>query len=248
MKKNIEKLEKRLFEKAIGDIKEMFNSIQGVGFSIPDWNYEYSGLGSYEFVSRREKVEFISLEKGIKLIFPNIKFQINDRINKKNLFEWEYLFLYQDIDKDFYKKLKEEKLFNKDFLKKVFGDKENEFEDTIKLIIEKEYEKKYEVENINTKVFYYGEKKLKEGEVKVDFVANDNFYLYYSLNEYLDTKKEKLENLKIMGIYSLEVDELENKKDLKKYTLSFCDIVNMKKYLKSGKSLKEWLLKELKKY
>mgnify|MGYP003097746993 CR=1 FL=1 len=82
----------------------MFNSIQGVGFSIPDWNYEYSGLGSYEFVSRREKVEFISLEKGIKLIFPNIKFQINDRINKKNLFEWEYLFLYQDIDKDFYRK------------------------------------------------------------------------------------------------------------------------------------------------
>ena len=248
MKKNIEKLEKRLFEKAIGDIKEMFNSIQGVGFSIPDWNYEYSGLGSYEFVSRREKVEFISLEKGIKLIFPNIKFQINDRINKKNLFEWEYLFLYQDIDKDFYRKLKEEKLFKKDFLQEIFKDKEKEFEDTVKLIIEKEYEKKYEVENINTKVFYYGEKKLKDGEVKVDFVVDDNFYLYYSLNEYLDTKKEKLENLKIMGIYSLEVDELENKKDLKKYTLSFYDIVNMKKYLKSGKSLKEWLLKELKKY
>lgn len=248
MKENVEKVEKRLFEKAIYDIEEMFDCIQGVGFSIPDWNYQYSGLGSYEFVSRKEKIEFISSEKGIKLIFPNIKFQINDRINKKNLFEWEYLFLYQDTDKDFYQKLKKEKSFNKGFLEKIFGDKEKEFEDTIKLILEKEYNKKYEVENINTKVFYYGEKKIKEGEIRVDFPVNDDFYLYYSLNEYLDTKKEKLENLQIIGIYSLKVDELENKKDLKKYTLNFYDIVNMKKYLKSGKSLKEWLLKELKKY
>lgn len=66
------------------------------------------------------------------------------------------------------------------------------------------------------------------------------------LEIYECTKAEKEDSLKILGFYSLDINELEDKENISSIIFSKYDFEEVKKYLENGKSLKNWLIKSLK--
>lgn len=230
-----QELENELCENIVFDIYSILDCIEGIGTCPPDWNYQYRGLGNYEFIVRRKKVEFISFEKELIWGFPNIILEINNRVTKEKLFEWEFLFNYTNYSRNFYKKLKKTKKVTKEFLKEIFAKQFKEFEKTIKIILKNEYNKIYQLEDIIDKILF-DPKKLEKEEIKIDYYPNDFYYLYYTL---IDNE------INIIGFYSIENDELTDK-NIKFEKLGIYDFYNISYFLENKKTLKDWLVDYLK--
>lgn len=272
--KNLELAKYDIYEDVIFNLISIFDCIEGVGTNCLDWNLEFKRIGNYELISRMtvNENEDVNINFQINDRKNNHKnlFEWNylyDYSKKANRF-LENL-IHKQYDLDFYleeldfvdendkmdrvkynKELK--KLENKaqkireNFPKKIFGEKFKEFEKAVDVILKNEYNKLYNWEDIKEEIFLDKKRDLTKDEVRVDNVPDDDYYLYFSYDNTKCTKAEKEDSLKILGFYSLDINELEDKENISSIIFSKYDFEEVKKYLENGKSLKNWLIKSLK--
>lgn len=81
---------------------------------------------------------------------------------------------------------------------------------------------------------------MTKTDFRIDYPPYDQYFLFFS------TDKQK-ENLEIIGFYSFDVNELALKenKNIDFVSFSKYDFEEVKEYLENGKTLKDWLTKQL---
>lgn len=169
-------------EKIIDNIGEI---VKRLGMDYKG-NYNYTGLGNYEFISKSHKFN----EDNFL-----VSFEINDRANNhKNLFEWKYLY----INDSNLRKLKE-KLSNAiyffengysdgianedDYLEVEF--KEYTRKNNERLLIKFEEEKKKLIKTLTEEIFKKDSKEIIKLEKVIDIIYNNEFNKRYNLENLL---------------------------------------------------------------
>lgn len=149
-------------------------------------NYNYTGLGNYEIISKSHKFN----ENNFL-----VNFEINDRANNhKNLFDWKYLY----INDSNLRKLKE-KLSNAiyffengysdgianedDYLEVEF--KEYTRKNNERLLIKFEEEKKKLIKALTEEIFKKDSKEIIKLEKVIDIISNNEFNKRYNLKDLL---------------------------------------------------------------
>lgn len=267
--KNIELAKKDIFERVIYLLYGIFDCIEGIGTGVPDWNYDFKRIGNYEMISRLEIDKTTNNSKIIfqindrannhknlftwNYLFEKSKKDINffkklsekaqdldEEINEFDFYDEENNFDEVACDKAYKKSEKKREKILKEFPKEIFGEQFSDFEKTVNLILKNEYNKIYQLEDIKEEIFLDEKKDLTKTDFRIDYPPYDQYFLFFS------TDKQK-ENLEIIGFYSFDVNELALKenKNIDFVSFSKYDFEEVKEYLENGKTLKDWLTKQL---
>lgn len=254
---NIEQTRLEIYEKALFDINSVFQTelINRYKRKLPFPNYHFRRIGNYSFVAKISEYQNDLV----------VNFRIDDRHNKNTLFDWYYIYEFSEENRKFMDKLddKTSELDFEDYLffnlkkgkgnyNKVLDFKDKllkkylkeffkgglftfrDFKKTINIILKNEYDKVYEFKDLDENIFFDKDKDLKENDRVSDGDIRDCYYLFY-----------KLDNLDIIGFYSIITKELENNKEYDYILFQKSDFENTKELLNTGKTLKEWLEKYL---
>ena len=168
----LEKAQKEVLGNAIYTIADCFGNIK-----VFERNYIYTGLGKYEFICKLKQ-----LDKDKYLI----DFRINNRIDNKNLFQWDYYYKGDEVSKRLLNNL--EMLFN------LYKDNYNEIYHQVSKLIEVE---KDEIETL------VKEKLKKKEDELISKLSKEIFEARY--NEFMET---------IYIVFENEFNEVYTLKDL----------------------------------
>lgn len=258
---NVELAKKDIFESVIYFLHGIFDCIEGIDSNCLDWNYDFKRIGNYEMISR-----LTINEDNIPNINFQINNRAN---NHQKLFEWNFLFDYSKKANNFFEKLtnkmyeldyeldkldfedeeiyykekkklekKQEKII-KEFPKKIFKNNYVDFEKAVNTILENEYNKLYNFNDIKLEIFLDERKELNENEVRIDDLPDDVYYLFFQKNS------KNNEIIDIIGFYSIPFNELKIKKGLECIEFYKDDFCEVQEFIKKGKTLKDWLAKHL---
>lgn len=194
----LEKARKEVVGNVVYCIANCFRNIK-----VFERNYIYAGLGQYEFVSKLKQ-----LDKDKYLI----DFRINNRIDKRNLFQWDYYYKGDVVSKQFLNNL--ETLINflingydeiYDEVSKCLKDKNDE----LKEIVKEKFQKKEEelILKLPKEIF---ETRYNEFIEIVDIILKEEFNKVYTLKDLYSGKyfldKSKLDKDEIIGNYPISDD------------------------------------------
>lgn len=194
----LEKARKEVLGNVVYCIANCFRNIK-----VFERNYIYAGLGQYEFVSKLKQ-----LDKDKYLI----DFRINNRIDKRNLFQWDYYYKGDVVSKQFLNNL--ETLINflingydeiYDEVSKCLKDKNDE----LKEIVKEKFQKKEEelILKLPKEIF---ETRYNEFIEIVDIILKEEFNKVYTLKDLYSGKyfldKSKLDKDEIIGNYPISDD------------------------------------------
>lgn len=194
----LEKAQREVLGNAIYTIADCFGNIK-----VFERNYFYTGLGQYEFVS---KLKQLDKDKYF------IDFRINNRIDKRNLFQWDYYYKGDVVSKQFLNNL--ETLINflingydeiYDEVSKCLKDKNDE----LKEIVKEKFQKKEEelILKLPKEIF---ETRYNEFMEVVDIILKEEFNKVYTLKDLYSGKyfldKSKLDKDEIIGNYPISDD------------------------------------------
>lgn len=247
MEKDKIKVKEKLLQNAIYDISEMLFMAYQINLKYLDynnyWNYFFRRIGNYEYISRWKKLEEDKYSDKF-----NVSFQINDRLNHKNLFEWNFLYkaksfkskkfalkiadIGQKIEFDVYTE-KEKPIIATRYLKELLKEDYEKLEKIIEQITDEEYGKVYNFNDIKEEIFLNEEIELKKYENRIDCPYDDDYYLYYTF--------DKVTRIKILGIYSIPYPKLQENEKVQCFLIQRDDYIKMKESLNCGKSLEESL-------
>lgn len=163
-------------------------------------NYFYTGLGKYEFICKLKQ-----LDKDKYLI----DFRINNRIDNKNLFQWDYYYKGDEVSKRLLNNL--ETLIN--FLQNGYDDIYNEVSkylkdknDELEELVREKFKKKEEelILKLPKEIF---EARYNEFMEVVDIILKEEFNKVYTLKDLYSGKyffdKSKLDKDDIIGNYPI---------------------------------------------
>lgn len=194
----LEKARKEVLGNVVYCIANCFRNIK-----VFERNYFYAGLGQYEFVSKLKQ-----LDKDKYLI----DFRINNRIDNRNLFQWDYYYKADVVSKQFLNNL--ETLINflingydeiYDEVSKCLKDKNDE----LKEIVKEKFQKKEEelILKLPKEIF---ETRYNEFIEIVDIILKEEFNKVYTLKDLYSGKyfldKSKLDKDEIIGNYPISDD------------------------------------------
>ena len=192
--KTIEKAKNEILGNVVYCIANCFRNIK-----IFERNYIYTGLGKYEFISKLKQ-----LDKDKYLI----DFRINNRIDNKNLFQWDYYYKGDEVSKRLLNNL--EVLIN--FLQSGYNAMYNEVSkyldknDEIEKLIEEEFKKKEDelISKLSKEIF---EARYNEFMEVVDTILKEELNKVYTLKDLYSGKyffdKSKLEKDDVIGNYPI---------------------------------------------
>lgn len=193
----LEKARKEVIGNVVYCIANCFRNIK-----VFERNYIYTGLGKYEFISKLKQ-----LDKDKYLI----DFRINNRIDNKNLFQWDYYYKADVVSKRLLNNL--ETLIN--FLQSGYNAMYNEVSkyldknDEIEKLIEEEFKKKEDelISKLSKEIF---EVKYNEFMEIVDIILKEELNKVYTLKDLYSGKyffdKSKLDKDEIIGNYPISDD------------------------------------------
>lgn len=194
----LEKARKEVLGNVVYCIANCFRNIK-----VFERNYIYAGLGQYEFIS---KLKQLDKDKYF------IDFRINNRIDKRNLFQWDYYYKGDVVSKQFLNNL--ETLINflingydeiYDEVSKCLKDKNDE----LKEIVKEKFQKKEEelILKLPKEIF---ETRYNEFMEVVDIILKEEFNKVYTLKDLYSGKyfldKSKLDKDEIIGNYPISDD------------------------------------------
>lgn len=190
-----EKAKKEVLGNVVYCIANCFRNIK-----IFERNYIYTGLGKYEFICKLKQ-----LDKDKYLI----DFRINNRIDNKNLFQWDYFYKGDEISKRLLNNLETLIHFLQsgyngiyDEVSKYLKDKNDETEK----LIEEEFKKKEDelISKISKEIF---EARYNEFMEVVDIILKEEFNKVYTLKDLYSGKYfldiSKLDKDDIIGNYPI---------------------------------------------
>ena len=194
----LEKARKEVIGNVVYCIAYCFRNIK-----VFERNYFYTGLGKYEFISKLKQ-----LDKDKYLI----DFRINNRIDNRNLFQWDYYYKGDEVSKRLLNNL--EVLIN--FLQngydgiynevsKYLKDKSDELEE----LVREKFKKKEEelILKLPKEIF---ETRYNEFIEIVDIILKEEFNKVYTLKDLYSGKyfldKSKLDKDEIIGNYPISDD------------------------------------------
>ena len=239
--KTIEKAKNEVLGNVVYCIANCFRNIK-----IFERNYIYTGLGKYEFISKLKQ-----LDKDKYLI----DFRINNRIDNKNLFQWDYYYKGDEISKRLLNNL--EVLIN--FLQSGYNAMYNEVSkyldknDEIEKLIEEEFKKKEDelISKLSKEIF---EVKYNEFMEIVDIILKEELNKVYTLKDLYSGKyfldKSKLDKDDIIGNYPILDDFClyyvidKNKDDDRTEILGFYSLYynDFSEYIGENKEIKSILI------
>ena len=180
---------------------------------FPISDFAFKRIGNYNFLVRAMEEE----DNTDNFI---IKFQINDRKNNKNLFEWTYLFDYSKEAKDFIKTLDE-------FFKKILKINLNiespffnkTYEETLKMKLDKiDIKKKFIIKYLK-EIF---KERFEEFDKIINFILQKEYDKKYKFE---DIEKRIFFNSKIETTYPLSFTDEYDSDDYYLYYLLDDDIM-----------------------
>lgn len=239
--KIIEKAKNEILGNVVYCIANCFRNIK-----FFERNYIYTGLGKYEFISKLKQ-----LDKDKYLI----DFRINNRIDKKNLFQWDYYYKGDEVSKRLLNNL--ETLIN--FLQSGYNAMYNEVSkyldknDEIEKLIEEEFKKKEDelISKLSKEIF---EVKYNEFMEIVDIILKEELNKVYTLKDLYSGKyfldKSKLDKDDIIGNYPILDDFClyyvidKNKDDDRTEILGFYSLYynDFSEYIGENKEIKSILI------
>ena len=239
--KTIEKAKNEVLGNVVYCIANCFRNIK-----IFERNYIYTGLGKYEFISKLKQ-----LDKDKYLI----DFRINNRIDNKNLFQWDYYYKGDEVSKRLLNNL--ETLIN--FLQSGYNAMYNEVSkyldknDEIEKLIEEEFKKKEDelIFKLSKEIF---EVKYNEFMEIVDIILKEELNKVYTLKDLYSGKyfldKSKLDKDDIIGNYPILDDFClyyvidKNKDDDRTKILGFYSLYynDFSEYIGENKEIKSILI------
>lgn len=239
--KTIEKAKNEVLGNVVYCIANCFRNIK-----IFERNYIYTGLGKYEFISKLKQ-----LDKDKYLI----DFRINNRIDNKNLFQWDYYYKGDEVSKRLLNNL--ETLIN--FLQSGYNAMYNEVSkyldknDEIEKLIEEEFKKKEDelISKLSKEIF---EVKYNEFMEIVDIILKEELNKVYTLKDLYSGKyfldKSKLDKDDIIGNYPILDDFClyyvidKNKDDDRTEILGFYSLYynDFSEYIGENKEIKSILI------
>lgn len=193
---------------------------------FPISDFAFKRIGNYNFLVRAMEEE----DNTDNFI---IKFQINDRKNNKNLFEWTYLFDYSKEAKDFIKTLDE-------FFKKILKINLNiespffnkTYEETLKMKLDKiDIKKKFIIKYLK-EIF---KERFEEFDKIINFILQKEYDKKYKFE---DIEKRIFFNSKIETTYPISFTDEFDSDDYYLYYLLDNDVITK---FKNNKITKEEL-------
>lgn len=149
-------------------------------------NYNYTGLGNYELISKSNK-----FNKDNFLV----SFEINDRANNhKNLFEWKNLYANDNNLRKLKEKLSNAIHFFENGYSDGIADEDDYLEEEFKeytrknnerLLIKFEEEKKKLIKALTEEIFKKDSKEIVKLEKVIDIISNNEFNKKYNLEDLL---------------------------------------------------------------
>lgn len=149
-------------------------------------NYNYTGLGNYELISKSNK-----FNKDNFLV----SFEINDRANNhKNLFEWKNLYTNDNNLRKLKEKLSNAIYFFENGYSDGIADEDDYLEEEFKeytrknnerLLIKFEEEKKKLIKALTEEIFKKDSKEIVKLEKVIDIISNNEFNKKYNLEDLL---------------------------------------------------------------
>jgi len=206
----LEKARKEVVGNVVFCIANCFRNIK-----VFERNYFYTGLGQYEFICKLKQ-----LDKDKYLI----DFRINNRLENKNLFQWDYYYKGDEVSKRLLNNLetliklvreklkqKEEELISK-LSKEIFEARYNEFMEVVDIVLKEEFNKIYTLKDLYSGKYFFDKSKLDKDDVIGNYPILDDFCLYYVIDKNKDDDRTE-----ILGFYSLYYNDFskymgENKK------------------------------------
>lgn len=169
-------------EKIIDTIGEI---VKRLGMDY-EGNYNYTGLGNYELISKSNK-----FNKDNFLV----SFEINDRANNhKNLFEWKNLYANDNNLRKLKEKLSNAIHFFENGYSDGIADEDDYLEEEFKeytrknnerLLIKFEEEKKKLIKALTEEIFKKDSKEIVKLEKVIDIISNNEFNKKYNLEDLL---------------------------------------------------------------
>lgn len=238
----LEKARKEVVGNVVFCIANCFRNIK-----VFERNYIYTGLGKYEFICKLKQ-----LDKDKYLI----DFRINNRIDNKNLFQWDYYYKGDEVSKRLLNNL--ETLIN--FLQNGYDDIYNEVSkylkdknDELEELVREKFKKKEEelILKLPKEIF---EARYNEFMEVVDIILKEEFNKVYTLKDLYSGKyffdKSKLDKDDIIGNYPILDDFClyyvidKNKDDDRIEILGFYSLYynDFSKYMGENKKIKSILI------
>jgi len=177
----LEKARKEVIGNVVFCIAYCFRNIK-----VFERNYIYTGLGQYEFIS---KLKQFDKDKYL------IDFRINNRIDNKNLFQWDYYYKGDEVSKRLLNNL--ETLILK-LPKEIFEARYNEFMKVVDIILKEEFNKVYTLKDLYSGKYFFDKSKLDKDDIIGNYPVLDDFCLYYVIDKNKDDDRTE-----ILGFYSL---------------------------------------------
>lgn len=238
----LEKARKEVIGNVVFCIAYCFRNIK-----VFERNYIYTGLGKYEFVSKLKQ-----LDKDKYLI----DFRINNRIDNKNLFQWDYYYKGDEVSKRLLNNL--EMLFNlsKDNYNEIYHQVSKLIEvekDEIETLVREKLKQKEEelISKLSKEIF---EARYNEFMEVVEIILKEEFNKVYTLKDLYSGKyffdKSKLDKDDIIGNYPILDDFClyyvidKNKDDDRTEILGFYSLYynDFSKYMGENKKIKSILI------